>query len=126
MGKISRRWVEKDIQILPSVVIKKMATYQATWNHLLNGDGVKEETGLKFDYSFLIESGLHVSSLEDAEKIFMDKVSHKMLFKTGGVYLIHLRLEPQLDRDGNPAMIIGERMAYTPFFVVQALIQVSA
>lgn len=125
---VTRKWVDRNLSVSPRVEIKKLACYQAVWSYLLNGERVKEETDIKFDHSLIFEpNNIRVSSYEDAEKVFLEKIKDCCtVFKDDGMYLIHMRIEPMFDSNGKPSLAIGEQLAYTPFYVVQALIQVGA
>jgi hypothetical protein len=117
----SRIWVDLNQRISDQVNIKKMASYEAPWTHLLNGSNVKEETGIKFDNCLTFESSHKVSSLEAATELLISRIReyHSRLFGNEGIYLIHLKVEP----DSN-SVIRGEKLAYAPFYIVQALVDV--
>lgn len=117
----SRTWVDLNQPISDRVSIKKMASYVAPWTHLLNGSNVKEETGIKFDDCLTFESSRKVPSLEYAKALLISKIreNHSRLFGNEGIYLIHLKAEP----DSNN-VVGGEGLAYTPFYIVQALVDV--
>lgn len=117
----NRIWVDIDQRISDRICIKKLASYEAPWTYLLNGNNVREETGIKFDDSLTFESCRKVSSLAEASEILISKIKEYQvkLFCNDGVYLVHFRIEP--DSNG---IARGEGLAYTPFYVVQALVDV--
>ena len=116
----SRSWIDLDHKISERVLIKKIASYEAPWTYLLNGNNIKEETGMKFDDSIMFESSRKVSSLQEASELLISKIRdhHSGLFHNEGIYLIHIKVEPA------GATIRGEGLAYKPFYIVQALVNV--
>lgn len=121
MGMQSRTWIDLNQQVTDRISIRKIASYVAPWTQLLNGSNVKEETGLKFDDCLTFESARKVPSLEYARDLLISKIrdNHSRLFGNEGIYLIHLKVEPQSNN-----VVGGEGLAYAPFYIVQALVDV--
>lgn len=117
----ARQWQNVDLEIASGVKIIKLTTYQSSWNHLLNGDGIEKETGIKFGASFLFDSpSITATKIEDASQILISKIRdyHTRLFTIIGVYLIHIRVIPTNRSSEQDAR-------YAPYFYAQALVDVS-
>lgn len=116
-----RTWIDLNQNISDKIIIKKLAAYEAPWTYLLNGSNVKEETGLKFDDCIIFESARKVSSLDEACEMLITRIKeyHLKIFGIDGIYLIHLKVEPESED-----VVRGEKLAYAPFFIVQALVDV--
>ena len=117
-----RVWEQLDVKLRDGVKVAKIACYHAVWSHPLNGDGIKDETGIKYDYSLNFEMS-NVNARDDvtAKNLFLDKVQQNcnLILSSPGIYLIHMRAQISDD------LIVGERLSYTPLYIVQALIEVA-
>lgn len=121
-NQTTRQWQDLNLQVADGVRVLMLTQYRSTWNHLLNGDDVEKETGIKFKSSLIFDHpSITAPSLEHASEMLISRIRdyHSRLFSNSGVYLMHIRVEPS-SRDPELSDV-----RYTPCFYVQALVDVS-